>query len=910
MQLSDKILSATNGGLDIILSLFPDAEKSLHNKGNFRVRSKADDKVASAAIKLQGEVYFVKDFATGDSWNGITLFAYVKNLEFKEALKELAGIYGIDGEKPAAKFEYSERPAKAKEKDGDVYFEYKEITDDELKIIGPYLDKSTATLANLKSAKSVTRIKDRKAKTLLSTANYPILVYDFGTWQKIYQPKSADKQWRFSYAGTKPDNHVFNLENVKGSYDALVKGNESLKNPEDENKKPTKLDYIVIASGDSDGLNFMSLGVNVVWFNSESADSTSIIFKLKKYAHKIINVPDIDKEGKRQAFKKALADIDLHTAWLPDWLLTKTDFRKAPKKDFKDYINHIKSSMFLSYSNACKHVEKWLEAATTLKFWDEKWTKTEIRYQFNFESCVHFLNANGFGRYKPNDDEVYLVKVDKNQVEKVDIQDIIQFLIDYLKRKNYPQKLRNMVFENRFLTDKRLSNALPCLELDFTMSGHDYQLIHFSNVTWKVSAKGIEELKPENNPFHVWVDDIIDKRAEVLAAQTEFKLDEIPTQNGTHKTVWLKKFDAKCLYLKYLALSSNVFWQKQKSGENLTDLETLEVKEHILNKMYALGYLMHDYKEEDKAYALWLMENEVIVDGLSHGGTGKSFFMRGIHAIKGSSKIKSMNGRNKQLTEKWPYNGVTENTRIYFIDDCHQYLDFPYFYVGITGDLEVEHKSGFKCTIPFQKSGKHVFSSNFGPRGLDGSSERRMLYVMFSDYFHANNPDKGLSEWKISDEFGKKLFTDFTDAEWNYFFNTMAESLVLYFNCNWKVNPPMGNVDKRRLLASIGDTFKEWADTYFSAENLKLNCYVVREDAFNHFVSQTKTKTYNSRRFNVSLAAWCKFYGYELNPEDIEGYSKHHNCIMRRIQTGPVVSGGVAHIYIRSDKNKSDQDLF
>lgn len=875
MQLSDKILEATNGGLDIILNLYPDAEKSLHNKGNFRIRPLNDDVHPSAAIKLVGGVYIVTDFASGESYNAITLYMYKNNVDFTTAIKELGNDYNVFDDSTNkvgfAKPEFTFRDKKEEEKDGDVHIEYfDDFRDGELVHFGPYVDAVTARLQNISSVKSITRIKKGKAVIQFSTDRFPIFCYDYKDFKKIYQPlfkreKETDPDYRFSYVGKKPNDHFFNLDKVVEQYNHYVE----LKLMEDADSKP-KLPFVVIASGDSDAMNFISLGFPTVWMNSETAKPDKLISELRKYTHRIIQVPDIDKTGKEQAYNRGLQFLDLYTAWIPTWINDLAT--KKPKKDFKDFCNHVVKSLGFTKNQLFNYVDKWLESSTTLQFWDEKYTKKEVRYQFNFESCIDFLHASGFGIYKAKTEDV-LVYVQKNIVKRVDTRDVIQHLVNFLRTKNYPQKLRNMVLENRSLKDRSLIVALPQLELNFLTATKDSQLVHFKNTTFLVNKDGKSEIPRKQVKYHVWEDEIIDcdVRSKPSAFNYSFnKIDDL-------KIASLDEVNSNCLFFDFVRKTSNVFWRAEK----IDGIMEQEINHHILNKLYCLGYLAHDYKQADNAWAVWAMEAEVIEDGLSHGGTGKSLFMLALKHFKGAFAYREKNGRNTELT-KWPYDGVTEKTKIYHVGDCGKYVDFGFFYNNITGDIDGADKGGKMFHIPFEVAPKHVFTSNYVPKGLDGSTGRRLLYCMFSDYFHSANAAKNLQEHKPKDEYGKMLFVDFTAEDWNNFYNFMMDCIMLYLNCPWKIDPPMGNIEKRVILSTIGENFKEWADNYFN--ETKINCLVSRTESFNDFLNVTKAKNYTMRTFNNNVKNWCKFYGFTYNPKDIKGYSEKHGCIKVKVK--------------------------
>lgn len=103
------------------------------------------------------------------------------------------------------------------------------------------------------------------------------------------------------------------------------------------------------------------------------------------------------------------------------------------------------------------------------------------------------------------------------------------------------------------------------------------------------------------------------------------------------------------------------------------------------------------------------------------------------------------------------------------IDDANRYLKFDYFFSKITGGMSINPKNLPPYTIPFKKSPKFIFTSNYIiPE--DPSTSRRLLYTVFSDWYHAKmDGDEYQGEHKIMDDFGGRTLFDekYAEAEWN-----------------------------------------------------------------------------------------------------------------------------------------------
>ncbi|MBI3235957.1 MAG: hypothetical protein HYZ42_18305 [Bacteroidetes bacterium] len=257
-------------------------------------------------------------------------------------------------------------------------------------------------------------------------------------------------------------------------------------------------------------------------------------------------------------------------------------------------------------------------------------------------------------------------------------------------------------------------------------------------------------------------------------------------------------------------------------------------------------------------------------DEASHGGTGKSLFIKSFQYL---IRCKPMNGRFKDLLKnQYIYHGVSEHTDMVHVEDTDRYLDMGFFYNAISSDLDVNPKWGVPFTIPYQLSPKFVFTSNFPPRGAVDSTLRRLVFCMFSDYFHENVNGHYESTVQPKDELGVMLFSEyeFSVEQWNLFYNFMVQCLSFYLSTGEeKINPPGNSVVQRTLLNVMGNNFKDWADVYFSEESGNLDRLIVKQECFDLYSKQNNTKI-TQQYFKKSLIAWCELSEYDLNPKQLQ----------------------------------------
>lgn len=900
----EDILNGTNGGLDIILSYYPQAQGSVDRQGRkFKVRG--DEKTASVSLKRNAEgIWFVTDFG-GDQKprNAIGICMLEDNKPFKDALEYLAATFKIVSEEAARKFMKAEvefRDATPEEVHGHYDFETEDFDEHNLREI--FADKVFSLFYNpgksidnldglrricnryhISALQSFTQIKDRKAIITKSSPSYPLFLIDEGEFKKIYQPRNPDKQYRFRYVGTKSKNHIYGLKEVEAAVKKLEAEASEKKADDPDAKTTTKLPEIILCSGDRDSLNVAALGYYPIWMNSETVILSDTQYgSIMQKCKELYYLGDIDSTGLKQMHEVCLTYLDIKAIRLPDELREKRDFRDNPCKDVRDYLKYYSKKKFIQLVNN----------AMPYRFWDEKpkfnrqgeYTGTE--YVFNNAYAYNFLMNSGFYRYKlEGEKEGYsYIHTSGNIVKKLDTTvEVKDYLNAFIESRQMPIDLRNMVYKTPHLSETSLSN-LKYVDLDFNRAHHDHQYFFFKNKTWKITKDNIEEFRPGEVKKHIWHDKVYNCNIKKLDPSFKVTIDDM----GSYRVNIL---DNSCYFLKFLVNTSRVHWKVEEEGipvknaagevigsrNELTDDEIAEHQQHLANKLYILGYLLHKHKFLYKSWCVFAMDNKISDSGESHGGSGKTAFAT---ALKHMLSYKPINGRNTELTSnKHCMEGTTKHTDLILIDECSPYFDFQYFFAFITGDLEVNPKNAKQYSLPFEEAPKFMMLSNFTLHNIDHSTARRLIYAVFSDYYHHNKDGEYKETRSIHDDLKIQLFKDFTDEDWIRFYNTMAQCIQIYLQHD-RIDPPMNNVDKRNLLTEMTDPFKSWADVYFSEHSERLDKLLPKKDLFTAFMNDNKTMKWATQRFTRAIRAWCKYYGFRLNPE---GYRNTQGRIIRKV---------------------------
>ena len=914
MITAESIFKGTRGGLDIILDLYPQARVCLTNpKQKFKKRE--SEATPSAHLIQKDGVWYLKDFGEpGKGLNAIKLwmeYKYMDEHRFGEACMQIAKQFGIKDEldRSVNMPEFVKRPARQDEPDGKIVFKLKEkFSEKELKLLGPKVTQDTVDALHWYSVEWIGRAQDRQITEKHSTDTYPIFIREclvekaHGSeperkFYKQYEPKNTEKRYRFQYfpAGEKVQDYINGLNELIEAHQIHVERERkdweaTHKEEEPFNEENCKLPEVVICSGERDALCVRSHGYHPVWMNSETALVTSSQMRtLKRYAEKVYNIPDVDATGLKAGSELAKRFIDLYTVWLPHRTMSKyTDHRGKQLKDLRDWSDLRPSR---------DDFRNLLMTGKPAKFWVERENKNGRKsYEIDTEYLFHFLQLHGYYiLHDENSDEPRYIHIKNNIVQSVTPRDIRAFVRRWASGEGNTQHhdVRNLILNTPRLSPMALE-ALQEIELDFTSYTPNSQLFFFENGTAKVTADDIEWFPSKQNNFdgYVWDDNVVGHRFEKKPPM--FDINIVEDENGDFTYDIDIKDCRSSSFFGYLINSSRIYWRKEMEypfesreerreyqakhmfdikGEGLSEIEIEEQKLCLLSKMFALGYILHQYKSPDRAWALMALDAKIGDIDECNGRSGKSFF----YTLLGFLRRKvDMSGRSGNVTrnDHW-LDPVDQYTQLLQIDDLSEKMDASFFYDLITGSMTVNPKSNHIFTIPFSKSPKIGFTSNYVPNDFDPSSDARMIYMVYSDYYHQKTDQNDYLETRsVRDDFGKALYTEaYTEDEWAGDLAFVLQCVQFYLKMkrdypSLKIQPPMDNIRTRKLKRDMGVNFEEWAYQYFAEEGSHLDCQLVKQDVFEDFKRYTNVTSVKMNGFTRKLRAFAKIcpYIHEIDP--------------------------------------------
>ena len=964
----EDIWQATDNGKSVIIGIYPQSEACFASGGRKNFKIRPDDKNPSCAVFQSREgIWMIQDKGGSDNQarTAIQLVMKELGLDFGSAINWIAEHYApqlLEGKSYAP---VKPRPMLKEVPAQDHYSlqlrEGGQFTEAELAMLGYQITQSRCEEFGLKPLDSYTtpRNKEGKSFQVSATESYPMYFYDYGTrgkekdedkqaWGKIYQPLG---DLRFMYYGSKPENFIFGDLEFLDEY-IKAKANPEYKrtvvevNDEGEpQEKEQKWENLIICSGPSDALNVRNASsdradYHICWLNSETADLTEYEFSvLQRLAKNIFILYDIDETGIANMYRIALRYLDIRIILLPSELARFKDKRGKPCKDAKDFFMRFRRP---ENQNPRRLFDDLVKLSGSLRFWDEKWSKAGRTYDINNEQLYAFLRASGYYRIASDSEKkgYTFCHIRDNVVTLID-EDAISshcsgYLLEYIKThpKYYNQQLANTVHRSNQIRLSSLEN-LAIIEPNFRSWNDTDDHFFFRNGIFKVTKAGVVPVKPADCPCMVYADKILDfdfvpmekepgkmpffdidytdeynellsrlHAASPNSPEFSYLKKEIDTLGDARRyrlTIHRRGFS----FLEYVRNTGRTFWRKEELGIPLSEEEVSEHDLNFVNKVMALGYLLAKHKAAGQPYAVFCMETEQSDEGTHLGGTGKSLFASSIESIRKQLFIDGQNLDTKKgdFMLQGVERGITDSI---FIDDLNHSVDLHKFMPMITGKMVVNPKYVAAFTIDFKDSPKVIFTSNHAINGFDASLRRRTWFTAFSDYYHADDMQRGLKERSPYTEFGKNLISDYTPEEMNEFYNFMLNCLAVWMKIHTRIQPPMKAIDKRILQRALSDEFLFWAEDYFTDD--KLNTLVDKQETFEAYKATLNPKfaaMIKMKKFKQKLIQYCTYRDWKFNPDRLltTVSEKERNDIHRKVN-------GEEHYYFYIDTTgESDADV-
>lgn len=505
------------------------------------------------------------------------------------------------------------------------------------------------------------------------------------------------------------------------------------------------------------------------------------------------------------------------------------------------------------------------------RYWEEivEEVKGQVRtrYIFSYQGIRVFLRNRGFGKLKLDKDAYRFIYMDGKIVQEIGEQDIKDFIIEFSESLDKKEVLELVLRgSSNYLGQSKLLNMYQ-KQPQFMDPERGLKYLVFKNIAWKITPDSITKVAIGDLPGHVWQDRIIDFEPKLMS-EPLFQIEEGDRDWDVSFSDKMWSSELAC----FLSNTSNNAWRKEGGvkhiGNGVYDLvdkdpqpdyedhEQKSWKDSLVRKLLATGYMMSDYRDRANMKAIVAMDAAESEVGMANGGTGKSIWCT---MFKHISKIFVIDGKEHKLNEnKFLFEGVDERTSVIVVDDCKINMNFEDFWSKITAGLTVNGK-GLK-SFRIDPPPYFIFSTNHALKGDDNSTRRRQFTVSFSDYY---------GPWRTpKDDFGRLLFYEWDDEQWNLFYNFMATCLQAYMKIGLPADGLDDSVRVRKLRQDVGEEFIEWADLYFMPDNIQRNKPILRKELLQSFHDHEETikKFYNNRRFKKAMRKYCVLRGLDFNP--------------------------------------------
>lgn len=683
------------------------------------------------------------------------------------------------------------------------------------------------------SIKTIVATSKTSKLTIEATENYPIFGYKCNNFTKLYEPKAQKNKDGYSsrhhFLGVKPPRHIYGWDRIKEAADQDEPESEdsdfaeySIEDVSDSGKKDNRLDYVFICTGGSDGLNVASLGYDVIWFNSETEIinefELNLLFKIAK---NVVYIPDLDKTGIAQA---AAMGFMTKKHLKIKMLFPPSELSSRGKKDIADWIREQKNETLATVQYNFKEL---LGQAQEFEFWD--FNKKRKSFVVNNGKMIQFLHFQGFYTYcipqmdkktKRAIEEKIFVKITNNIIEKISPADVQIFVIDWLKKMYVPLYIQEVIYKSVFFNDNNTIKNLPKAEIDTVKTTAKSQKYFFKNTILNVFEDRIEKNSYAKNDTQIWSKNIIDRNF--------FEKPKATTITKTDGVFDIEIHNTDSNYLKLLINTSRFYWAKDAdenqndtnefgiTSKNLTEVENLHQKNELINKMFCLGYLLHEHKIKPKSYMVIGTDHKIGKSSKDNkGGSGKSAIISGLYSLIPNHYERNGRELNKD-TERFKYTDIDDEVRLLHFDEMNMYFDLSKFFTDITADVTANWKGGKMVYIPFEFFTKLAITMNAVPQEITDSHSRRTLDFETSDFYHIKNEEYAATR-QVSDSFnGQTLWSkDYKVEDWQLDDNFLIECLQFYLGNDKKIEVDGQNLMRRNKIQQIGDREFKFLTQFF-----------------------------------------------------------------------------------------------
>jgi hypothetical protein len=387
-----------------------------------------------------------------------------------------------------------------------------------------------------------------------------------------------------------------------------------------------------------------------------------------------------------------------------------------------------------------------------LIFWD---TDKNGKLSLNDYKFKLFLENRGFYKVQLNEKEFTFVRVYNNIINETNETNIKDFVLNHVVEVD--MHVYNFFAKSTAKFTEGYLNQLSTKDLAMVRDNENESYLFFKNGVLKITKDKTELIDYINIGGFVWEKNIIQHDYTFSNESSDFE--------------------------KFIFNVSN-----QEEKRKLI-VET------------AIGYLLNNYKKQDEGLAI-VFYDETLNDNPS-GRTGKTLISKALGQCR---KLVTLNGKEFNNKGQFPYQTINLDDNIICFDDMERSFKFESLFSIITGNLVLNKKNLQPIEIPFSRSPKILFTSNYILSGIGDSHDARKIEIEL--YRHYSKT------YKPVDEFGKLFFSGWNDQEWNAFFNYMVCNIQKYF-INGLLFSELKTGKTKKIIANTCEDFFDFCENEF-----------------------------------------------------------------------------------------------
>ena len=377
-----------------------------------------------------------------------------------------------------------------------------------------------------------------------------------------------------------------------------------------------------------------------------------------------------------------------------------------------------------------------------------------------------FLMDMGFGNYTKSTmrtANTFIIRIIDGYVQFHNAKTVKRFLLDHVSN---DQDLVNSELEREKVLDELIGlnpktlevylsslitysskNHEELVSLDILNDDKNTSYIPFKNGVVRITKNDIDLLRK----------DALEKEGKIWETSVREHLIDVDVKDKNTNN-YLKDF------ITY-AMKKGV--DPKRIGNDITrGTESEEHKKSMDAFETAFGYMLHSYIDPANSRVVVFIDSDAS-SRKAQGGNGKSLAMKAISYFKKTTEIEGKTFQNSGQAVRFNFSKVEPDTKFVCISDAEDDFDMKKIFNLVTDKFQVEGKGTNSWDFDDDEKPKIGITTNHIVGGTDSSYRRRMFPLEFGDFW-----SRGVNvDITPSDIFGLTFFKDFSEKDWNTFYN-------------------------------------------------------------------------------------------------------------------------------------------